>query len=102
MFEIITHKTFDEWLDRLKDRKAAAKINARLRSASAGNLGDVEPVGEGFSEFRIHYGPGYRVYFKQYGRFVLVVLCGGIKKTQRKDIERAKTLFAVWETENGR
>jgi len=101
MYEIVTHETFDEWLDRLKDRKAVAKINARLRGASAGNLGDVGAIGEGFSEFRIHYGPGYRVYFKRHGKILLVVLCGGNKKTQNRDIERAKALFQVWERENG-
>ena len=88
---------FDSWLSKLKDLRARAKIIARIRSAEFGNLGDVEPIGEGPSELRIHYGPGYRVYVKKKGNILLLVLCGGKKNTQRKDIERAKSLVKKYE-----
>ena len=92
MYHIQRTDEFDTWLSKLKDTRAKAKILARIRSAEFGNLGDVEPVGAGLSEFRIHSGPGYRVYFKQKGKVLLLVLCGGTKSTQRKDIEKAKSL----------
>ena len=88
---------FDEWLARLKDLRARAKIVVRIKSAELGNLGDVVPVGEGVSELRIHYGPGYRVYIKQVGKVLILVLCSGTKKTQKKDIERAKELARTYE-----
>lgn len=92
MFEIQKTTTFDRWLRGLKDRRAVARINARLRRVSAGNLGDFEPVGDGVSELRIFYGPGYRLYFFRQGRAIIVLLCGGDKSTQARDIEQAKTL----------
>ena len=69
----------------------------RIRSAEHGNLGDAQSVGEGLSELRIHHGPGYRIYFKQKGKILIFILCGGIKKTQQKDIERAKSLAKKYE-----
>jgi putative addiction module killer protein len=81
--------TFDAWLAELKDKKAKARILARIRSAEAGNLGDCEPVGEGVSEMRIHYGPGYRVYFTRIGSVVYLLLSGGDKSSQSRDIRRA-------------
>ena len=92
MFEIIKSETFDSWFKGLRDKRAAARINARLRRVSLGNLGDVAPVGDGISEMRIFYGPGYRIYFVQEGQVLIVLLCGGDKSTQKKDIKRAKEL----------
>jgi len=92
MFEIIKSETFDSWFKGLRDKRAAARINARLRRVSLGNLGDVAPVGDGLLEMRIFYGPGYRIYFVQEGQVLIVLLCGGDKSTQKKDIKRAKEL----------
>jgi putative addiction module killer protein len=84
--------TFNKWFEDLKDQKAKAIINVRIRRASLGNLGDVEPVGEGVSELKIHYGPGYRVYIKEDGEFIVILLCGGIKNSQKRDIKKAKEI----------
>lgn len=97
MYYILRTDEFDSWLSKLKDLRARAKILARIRSAEFGNLGDVEPIGSSLSELRIHYGPGYRIYFKQQGKILLLVLSGGTKNTQRKDIERAKSLIKKYE-----
>ncbi|MBK5967614.1 MULTISPECIES: type II toxin-antitoxin system RelE/ParE family toxin [Thiorhodovibrio] len=99
MFEIIASETFSRWLRGLGDRQAVARINARLRNAAAGNLGDVAPVGEGVSEMRLFYGPGYRLYFIRQGAAIIVLLCGGDKSTQVRDIARAKVLAKEWEPE---
>ncbi len=96
MFEIIKSETFDRWLRSLRDKKAIARINARLRRASLGNLGDVAPVGHGVSEMRIFYGPGYRLYFLREGRTLIVLLCGGDKSTQVKDIQQAQDIAKEW------
>ena len=92
MYTVLRSETFDKWLTKLKDAKGKARIVARIRSAELGNLGDVRSVGEGVSEMRIHYGPGYRVYFTQKGRLVILLLVGGDKSSQKHDIQRAKTL----------
>lgn len=84
---------FVEWLEHLNDRQARARIEARLARVAAGNFGDVESVGEGVSELRIDWGPGYRVYFSQLGQVIVLLLCGGDKRTQQKDIRRAKAYF---------
>lgn len=76
----------------LRDKQACARINTRIRRLSLGNPGDVKPIGEGVSELRIDYGPGYRVYFVQNGQTVIVLLAGGEKKTQDKDIKKALML----------
>ncbi len=89
--EISNTGMFASWLNSLQDRRAKARIQARIDRMSPGNFGDVAPVGEGISELRIHYGPGYRVYFVPH-RSVLILLCGGDKSTQHNDIERAKQL----------
>ncbi len=89
---IFTTPVFDKWFERLRDRKAAARIQARIDRAESGNLGDCKPVGEGVSEMRIDYGPGYRLYFLQRGPEVVILLAGGGKPTQAKDIELAKKL----------
>jgi len=81
---------FEEWLDDLKDKKAVAQVLARLARVRQGNLGDCKSVGGGVSELRVDYGPGYRVYFGQKGRTLVVLLCGGDKRTQDRDIRLAK------------
>jgi putative addiction module killer protein len=81
-----------DWLNSLKDQKAKARILHRLSQAALGNFGDCEPVGEGVSEMRIHHGPGFRVYFVRHGAAVYVLLCGGDKSSQRRDIARAKRM----------
>lgn len=96
MIEIFKTDIFDRWLTDLKDRQARARIEARIRRLSLGNPGDVKPIGEGLSEMRIDYGPGYRVYFMQRGPLVIVLLCGGDKSSQNRDITLAKTIAAQW------
>lgn len=96
MIELIKTNLFDRWLTDLRDRKARAKIETRIRRLSLGNPGDVKPVGEGISEMRIDYGPGYRVYFTRRGPVVVVLLCGGDKGSQDKDIALAKAIAAQW------
>lgn len=92
MIEVRETDTFTEWLARLKDEVAKAKIAARIRRLAFGNPGDVAPVGQGVSELRIHYGPGYRVYFVRKGAALVILLCGGDKSTQSRDIKQAKAL----------
>lgn len=92
VIEIRETETFTVWLRGLRDVQARARIAARIRRLAFGNPGDVRPVGEGISELRIHYGPGYRVYFVQRGEVLIVLLCGGDKSTQNSDIEAAKWL----------
>ena len=84
---------FVEWLKGLDDRQARTRIEARLARVVIGNLGDVEPVGEGVMELRIDWGPGYRVYFARVGQVIVLLLCGGDKRTQQRDINRAKEHF---------
>ena len=92
MIEIRKTDIFAEWLDGLRDIQARARIQARIERLAAGNPGDVEPVGEGVSELRINYGPGYRVYFKRWGQELIILLAGGDKSTQAKDIKAALLL----------
>ena len=94
MFDIQKTEEFDEWLSNLADQKAQAKIVSRIERLGFGNPGDVKPVGAGVSEMRVPHGPGYRVYFKQTGKTVVLLLCGGDKSTQEKDIKRAKEMAA--------
>jgi len=94
MIELKQTETFRKWWTRLKDKRAVGVIFARLDRLAYGHAGDAEPVGDGISELRIHYGPGYRVYFQRRGNTVIVLLCGGDKSTQSKDIDRAKMLAA--------
>lgn len=96
MVEVIQSATFERWLQRLRDRRAVASINIRLANVRLGNLGDTRLVGSGISEMRIHYGPGYRLYFMREGETVVVLLCGGDKDTQKRDIQRAKQLAKEW------
>ena len=92
MIELRSTETYVGWLDSLRDVRARARVLARVERLAAGNPGDVRPVGEGFSEMRIDYGPGYRVYFRKRGRSIVVLLAGGDKRTQRRDIETALRL----------
>ena len=92
MSTLIRSSVFSDWLNSLKDHKAKARILHRLSQASLDNFGDCAPVGERVSEMRIHHGPGFRVYFVRHGAAVYVLLCGGDKSSQRRDIDRAKLL----------
>jgi putative addiction module killer protein len=92
MIEVRKTEHFAKWLDDLHDIRARARIMVRIERLVAGNPGDVKPVGEGVSELRINYGPGYRVYYKQYGRTLVILLVGGDKRTQSKDIAAALSL----------
>ena len=94
MIDVRKTEEFDDWLVALRDHKAVAKIVARIERLALGNPGDVKPVGEGISEMRIPYGPGYRVYYTQAGKEVVLLLCGGDKATQDKDIKRAREIAA--------
>ena len=87
---------FSDWLNGVRDKIAQARIRIRLRQVEAGNFGDCESVGEGVSELRMHVGAGYRVYFGRHGQTVVVLLCGGDKRTQTNDIKRAKLFWAAW------
>jgi putative addiction module killer protein len=92
MINIQTTDTFDAWFYSLKDKRAIARIQARIDRAEDGNFGDCSPVGKGVSEMLIHYGPGYRVYFVQRGIELVILLAGGNKSTQSKDIKTALQL----------
>ena len=92
MIELRKTAVFARWLDELRDLRARARVQARLDRLAEGNPGDVKPVGEGVSELRIDYGPGYRVYFKARGRTVIILLAGGDKRTQAGDVRTALRL----------
>jgi putative addiction module killer protein len=92
MIEVRQTTVYAEWFADLRDRQAKTRIDIRIRRLSLGNPGDVKPVGEGVSELRIPYGPGYRVYFVQRGEVLVVLLAGGNKSTQERDIRTAKEL----------
>jgi putative addiction module killer protein len=90
---------FDVWLSSLKDKVGRARIIHRIRSAEHGNFGDCEPVGEGVSEMRVHFGPGYRVYFTRRGNVVYLLLLGGNKSSQKRDFKRAIEMARAIEKE---
>ncbi|AYL63876.1 type II toxin-antitoxin system RelE/ParE family toxin [Citrobacter sp. Cy234] len=92
MMEILQTTVFQRWEQNLRDRRAKTLIAARLFRLANGLAGDVKPVGEGISEMRISYGPGYRIYFKQHGCRIIILLCGGDKSSQANDITLAKVL----------
>jgi putative addiction module killer protein len=94
--EVLKSATFDAWFNSLRDRHAQARINARIRRLSLGNLGDARPIGSGGSELRIDYGPGYRVYYMQRGAALAPLLCGGDNRTQDADIKRAIDITRIW------
>jgi putative addiction module killer protein len=90
---------YKKWIKNLKDERARHRINARIERLKQGNPGDVMPVGENISELRIDYGPGYRVYYKDTGKEIIILLCGGDKSTQQADIIRAKEVARLYEEE---
>ena len=94
----IESAAFRGWLKKLKDDIGKARIVARINRLMEGLPGDVAPVGHGVSELRIHYGPGYRVYFHQQGDTLVILLCGGDKGSQRRDIEAAQQILHTWRT----
>ena len=96
MIEIVKSNVFDRWLEGLTDRNARVRVLTRLDRLAAGNFGDLKTVGGGILEMRITYGPGYRIYLKRHGNLVVVVLAGGDKSTQQKDIALAQSLAKHW------
>ena len=92
MIQIQQTEAYAKWFSKLRDRVARARIDVRIRRLSLGNAGDVKSVGDGVSELRVDYGPGYRIYFIQRGEVVIVLLAGGDKSSQDKDIRNAKAL----------
>lgn len=100
MIELKQTKTYERWEAQLRDKRARTIIAARLMRLAEGMPGDVEPVGEGVSELRIHYGPGYRVYFQRRGNLLVVLLCGGDKSNQARDITAAKKLAKEWSNQD--
>ena len=99
MIEVRQTAVFAKWLAGLRDREARARIAVRIDRMALGNPGDVKPVGSGVSEMRITYGPGYRVYFTRRGDVLVLLLCGGDKSSQPRDIAAAKAMAAEWELE---
>jgi putative addiction module killer protein len=95
--EIIASSEFDRWLGGLRDRHARVRIVARLVRLEAGNPGDISPVGDGLTEMRLHFGPGYRVYYMARGETLIILLAGGDKSTQASDITKAKSIAKAWE-----
>ena len=96
MLEVFQSETYQKWFKKLRDPQAKARIDARIRRLSLGNMGDAKGIGRGISELRIDYGPGYRVYFAQRGLRLVVLLNGGDKRTQDSDIERAIEIAKGW------
>lgn len=96
MIEIKQTETFKKWRMRLKDERVRGLLASRMDRLAFGHAGDVKSVGQGISELRIHYGAGYRVYFQKRGNRIIVLLCGGGKNTQEKDIKAAKRLSEEW------
>jgi putative addiction module killer protein len=101
LIELKETASFRKWLSKQKDKRLRLRIASRLDRLSYGHLGDVKPAGEGVSELRIDYGPGYRIYFKQKGKTIIISLCGGDKSSQAKDIAAAKVLATDWSDEDG-
>lgn len=91
---------FQDWLKSLKDVKARAKVRQRIDRLILGNFGDCESVGDGIYEIRIHFGPGYRVYFGRDGKSIILLLCGGTKRSQQKDIDKAKRYWKEYQQED--
>lgn len=96
MFTVLKSQAFDGWLSGLKDRQARARIQARIDRLAMGNPGDVKPTQSGVSELRIDYGPGYRVYYQHRGKTMVLLCCGGDKRTQDGDIRRAVEIAKNW------
>ena len=98
MYEILKSSTFDSWLRGLRDRDAKAKVEVRIRRLSLGNPGQSRSLKDGINELKIDYGPGYRVYYTFKGKTLILLLCGGDKSSQSKDIRIATEIAAAWET----
>lgn len=94
MYQVQQTDVFSKWLSKLRDRKAIARILARIESLRQGNTGDSKSLGSGLHELRIHFGPGYRVYFTRKAGLVVLLLCGGDKSSQSKDIARAREILS--------
>jgi putative addiction module killer protein len=101
MLELKQTETFRKWRTQLRDARARALIASRLDRLAFGHVGDARPVGQEVSELRIHYGPGYRIYFSTQSSAIIVLLCGGDKSSQSGDIEKAKRLAKDWSKGNG-
>jgi putative addiction module killer protein len=101
LLEFKQTETFRKWRLRLKDERARALIASRLDRLAFGHAGDAKPVGEGVSELRIDHGPGFRVYFQRRGLAIVILLCGGDKSTQEKDIQTARRLAKEWSEDDG-
>ena len=99
MKEIRKSDVFINWIKKLRDDYAKFRIQKRIDQLAEGNTGDSESIGKGLSEMRIHYGPGYRVYYKDTGRKIIILLCGGDKSTQQRDINNAKKIAKLYELE---
>jgi putative addiction module killer protein len=97
MKKIRRSSVYTKWLKNLRDYQARSLIFKRTKRLAENNPGDVGPVGEGISELRIHYGPGYRVYYKDTGKEIIILLCGGDKSTQQTDIIKAKKIAKLYE-----
>ncbi|MGV3550069.1 type II toxin-antitoxin system RelE/ParE family toxin [Rhizobium sp.] len=95
-YELLPTEVYEAWFKKLRDEIARAAVVARLARIEAGNFGDARPVGNGISELRIHYGPGYRIYFQKRGNRIILLLCAGDKSSQQRDVERAKTIANEW------
>ncbi|ABA72163.1 type II toxin-antitoxin system RelE/ParE family toxin [Pseudomonas fluorescens] len=100
MTEILRSSTFSSWLVKLADSRARMRIQVRIDRMAEGNFGDVKAIDEGISEARIDYGPGYRVYFMQQGRQLVILLCGGDKSSQSRDIKQARLIAESWQEQN--
>ena len=101
--KVVKTSVYDSWLRNLKrtDPRAAARVQVRIDRLVSGNPGDTAPIGSGLSELRIHHGPGFRVYYRQRGDVLLIILCGGDKSTQAKDIRTAHQIAHEWQEEHG-
>lgn len=93
MIQVLATAVYKKWLKRIKDNLTLSIISARTDRLKDGNFGDAKPVGEGVFELRIHYGPGYRIYFTRQGETIVLLLCGGDKSTQEKDIKKAREML---------
>ena len=100
VFRVVETDEFQQWIRNLRNRQARDRINTRLSRVRQGNFGDTDSLGGGLYEMRIHYGPGYRIYFIREGMTVVVLLCGGDKDTQPNDISRARRLAVDWRVGN--
>ncbi|WP_028621723.1 type II toxin-antitoxin system RelE/ParE family toxin [Pseudomonas sp. Ant30-3] len=100
MTEILRSTTFSNWLLKLGDSRARMRIQVRIDRMAEGNFGDVKAIGESLSEARIDYGPGYRIYFMQQGRQLVILLCGGDKNSQARDIKQARLIAKSWQEQN--